>query len=149
MKKFFVFSIIFFSLCAKVSAQDLFAPSWSEFCPSSYVNAEHMDYSKRPAWQNVLLIASFVGIFYEVNKSMLISANNYWVDRRVSFENEIKECNQLSKAGERTSCYMQVRMLEQEKNHQMEEEQIARQQLSVEYQNLNELRRLNNNLIYH
>lgn len=149
MKKIFLILILFLFLCVEVHADDSFIPQWSEFCPVKYLNAEQMEYMTTSSWKNILCIVSLLGIKYRIQ---YVKTNNYWVDRKNSFENEIGLCNENESNDDKISCYMKVRQLEVEKNHQLEEERIARQQLQTDQellysqmQEVRELYRINNN----
>lgn len=152
MKKLLLVLILFIFAAGKVQAMSNFIPQWSEFCPDQYINAEQMEYKKMSGWKTFLYAVSIIGYRYILNNRNIVNNNNYWVDRRHSFENEIGLCNESESTNDKISCYMKVRQLEVERNHQLEEEQIARQQLQItkeqlysQQRELYELYRLNNN----
>lgn len=151
MKKLFFILILFIVVAIKVQANSDFIPRWDEFCPAKYVNAEQMEYKKMPAWRTFLYTVSIIGYSYILSDRSAVNKNNYWVNRRNSFKNEIGLCSESESSDSTISCYMKVRQLEIEKNHQLVEEQIEEQQLQVarerlytEQRKVDELRRLNN-----
>lgn len=48
--------------------------------------------------------------------------NTYWLKRKQQFENELKTCKNLSNY-EKAMCYMKIRELELQKNHNLEQKQ--------------------------
>ena len=103
------------------------APSWNEFCPSDYIFAS-VD----------------VNSGYLKNRRMA----NYWANRRYSFDKEIATCT--ADKTNQSSCYMQVRQLEELKNNQLRNEAIAASQALQQTINglntQNQLNQINTNL---
>ncbi len=115
MKRLIV-SLIIFSIInyPALAMQEVKPPSWEEFCPEKYINAEYINkiYYKYMGLKEILYAISIVGIPANVknyNKENEKLLNNHWVKRRINFENDIKNCNQLSNNDSKVMCYMQVR----------------------------------------
>lgn len=137
-----------------------FAPQWSEFCSRGYSRAEY----KEPIKRNPLIKPiAFVGQVCTLNIIPLywgilkrddeIKTNNYWVDRRHQFEDEIKLCDEYDSKDSKLSCYMNVRQLELNKNADYNNIIIARENLRMQrlqyiqqVQANNNLNNINNNL---
>lgn len=124
MKRFF--SIIGLLLIASsVSAEVIFAPQWSEFCPVEYINAQSSKWNKNA---------------------------DYWYTRRNQFDSSISRC--LSYMGEDLKeCYAQVRTTELNKNKvwakRLEQQEIESQKSTDLYnrmQTINTINRLIDNI---
>lgn len=81
--------------------RDELPPQWSEFCEAGYERAVYKDR------HDVFDIFSFV-------KSERVK-NNYWAERRVSFEKYLKTCENLD-SHSKSSCYAKLREMENDKN---------------------------------
>lgn len=109
----------------------LYAPKWEEFCPSEFVKAKHREiYKYQPTKIEGLMFLTIVGIPYVLNQEIkycnkiaYIARSNYWVERRTTFENEIKSC--LADENSATMCFMQVRQMEDNKNAQIQKDQAS------------------------
>ncbi len=136
-----------------------YAPRWSEFCPSDFVDAEYNDIPQyRPAKNDKLIAMSIIGLPHiwskhaqYNNKVSYIQKANYWTQRRMIFDNEIKTCAADEKNA--TNCFMQVRQLENARNTELQNQLIARMQLDQQaqsnlysVQNLLQMQQMNTNL---
>ena len=91
-----------------------YAPKWSEFCPKEFVNSEYIQLIENK----------------KSKKNDYISENNYWKQRRALFEAEIKTCE--ADKNTQTLCYTQVRQLEQNRNSELQNAQLAQQQMKMQ-----------------
>ncbi len=109
-----------------------YAPKWEEFCPQEYMNSEYHDISS----------------IKNARKKELIEMSNYWAIRKGIFEKEVGMCS--SDTSNQTNCYMQIRQLETNKNLQLQNEFIAKQQANMQVNNnlqrLIQTQQLNNGL---
>jgi len=90
-------------------------PKWEEFCEVGYENAIQKEK------ENIFSIINFV-------KAERVK-NNYWAERRATFEKAVKHCNTLEETS-RNYCYAEVRKTETEKNEFYEQ-----QRKDVNYKN--------------
>lgn len=79
----------------------LLPPKWTDFCELGYENAVYKNS------HDIFNIFSFV-------KSERVK-NNYWAERRVSFESYLDSCNKLDDDAKST-CYVELRNIENQKN---------------------------------
>lgn len=116
--------LILLTLLAIGTASPCFArpPEWSEFCPDEYINAQ-VGTVHRPSTGRVLASSLFwpamLGTMNKAQKARKQEEANYWVKRRIAFENALEECNKLSEPG---PCYRELRTQEDQRNasHQMD-----------------------------
>jgi len=110
------------------------APSWDEFCPSQFYNAEYLTPPKKRPVLELVSKLSIIGLPYawyiDYKRIEATEYNNailYWKKREKIFNDMISNCNALD-INNRVVCYMQVRQIEQQKNNQLKNEEIARNQ---------------------
>ena len=129
----------------KLSAS--YAPKWYEFCPRIYVHADYQEY-KPNKLKNFLLGISIIGFPLIFDEKINVDRNNYWVTRKYEFNEELKTC--LADNNNQSVCFMQLRQIENTKNNQLRNEQIAQAQMMHQYlnnlQTQNQLQQINNNL---
>lgn len=111
---------------------DVRPPQWFEFCPAQYENAKM--FSKNTRWTpgmyaSLLLVPLFPpAIALPLQKSRELrqdaSENDYWAQRKLEFDLEIAQCQNAS---DQSSCHMQLRQLEMQKNamHQQHLDNVA------------------------
>lgn len=107
-------------------------PQWNEFCPSKYLNTEYKEPIKRNqlikpiAFVGQVCTLNIVPVYWGIIKrDNAIVTNNYWVNRRTQFENELNLCSENDNKSDKINCYMNIRQLEFSKNAQLKNEQIA------------------------
>lgn len=94
-------------LNSNISSHD--PPQWSEFCPPELLNAEY----KKPKKLDYLLFIIFYDDLSVANKN-----NNYWVERKINFLNEVNNCQNNATSKEIEKCYQSIRDSEWDKNMQ-------------------------------
>lgn len=153
--------LLFLLLCTNSPVlADIQPPQWSEFCNPRYIHAEHQEYKKRNpivkqlAYIGQICTLNIVPFYWNIITSdNKVWANNYWVERKEQFENEINMCKQSRDNDNSISCYMNIRQLELSKNAQLKNEAIAEEnqrlqriQLLQQIQMNNNIRNMNYNL---
>lgn len=74
-------------------------PEWIEFCPIEYIDANYDNrrfvpyYSRMKSWEN-----------------------NYWVNRKHIFNQEVAKCDAISQLELKNSCYSKVRRIQYAQN---------------------------------
>lgn len=123
----------------------MYAPRWGEFCPTKYVNAQYIAADTGLDVQKNFLVTkrqqfldrSIIGRPFVVhNLRKRVQAQrvaNYWAQRRMIFDNEIKTCS--ADENNASNCFMQVRQLENARNVQLQNQRIAEIQISQQDQN--------------
>lgn len=120
------------------------APSWSEFCPARFVNAEYIPISDtknycdsychtKKKWVEVLSLITVLPAASCVSQQMSaykkITEHNqnlsYWNSRKELFDSAIATCAS-SPVESQAACYMQVRQLE------LQRKQLALQSLQAD-----------------
>lgn len=160
-----LFVIPTFAVQGKTSIQtNVIAPSWSEFCPEQYVNAERkssLEAGKyRDAycntdkkWVKVAQVITVIpkllcnaGMQYGIRTINDYNQNvYYWNHRKAMFDASIATCASAPKE-QQAACYMQVRQLE------LQRQQIAVQNMQTQLQSINavnqsiQIQNMNNNL---
>lgn len=132
MKKLLIIILIFVIINPALAIETIQAPSWSEFCPEQFVNAEYIDINvkQKHQWKDMLYCGLFgvVGLLFcsSFQNKEKINTNNYWVSRRNEFESELSLCD--NPKTDKSLCYLQVRQLELTKNNQLETQAMLKQQ---------------------
>jgi hypothetical protein len=90
-------------LLTQPSFAQSFDPDWTEFCPPQFANSKLL---KTTLWNSILYAS-------RVNRR----DNNYWVERKISFETKIKTCKELEDSEGRKNCFYEIRIIEQNKNN--------------------------------
>lgn len=120
-------------------------PQWAEFCPAPYIDAQYVATETGPDVQKnfpitrrqqfldrSILFRPFV--VHDLRKRVQAQRiSNYWVQRRMAFDNEIRTCSADPK--NQSMCFMQVRQLENARNVQLENQRIAEIQIMQQDQN--------------
>ena len=88
MKKLILVSILLLGVSGIVSADTIFAPEWTEFCPPRYCESNENAFSKDAT---------------------------YWYRRRTQFNNALAKCASFQGA-QRDKCYEEIRAAEDRKN---------------------------------
>ncbi len=133
------------TFAANKGSIDMYAPKWEEFCPAQYVNAQYIAADTGPDVQKNFPITkrqqfldrSIIGrpfVIHNLRKRVQTQrVVNYWAQRRMIFDNEIKTCSADGKNA--SNCFMQVRQLENAHNIQLQNQRIAEIQISQQDQN--------------
>lgn len=152
-------------ICFLIISQSVFAygePQWNEFCPPEYVAVNYKEKIKRNAVLKPLAVVgqictlNIIPIYWAMQKrDAKIIENNYWVQRKQQFNNEIEMCKQYSSNDSKLSCYMNVRQLEFNKTAQYENLMVAQEQMRLQrlqyvqqIQTNSNLNNINSNLNY-
>ena len=165
MKKLVCLFMLFALGCPVLAVSD-FAPRWSGFCPRKYEDAEYMSartFQKSFYGRLTHPMAYRIFKYSIIGLPIAISAYNqqyteqlranYWADRRNKFEDEVNLCGQSENKDNVVNCYMNVKQLELNKNHEynqqiiaLENQRLQKMQISQQsFTNYN-LNRMNNNL---
>jgi len=125
-------------------------PRWENFCPAEFCYSHYSDYKSNDSLYAFLAI-SVIGLPWAVLNSenhKKADNNNYWTNRRYAFEDNVGVC--LDNQGDKAACLMQVVQIEQNKNQQLQQNEMAQRML---YQNAAnnmqhniQAQQLNNNL---
>ena len=101
-------------------------PQWSEFCPANYLNSEYKNMGIMPGLLvlggipvTLTVIGAPFGLGMISIGSMIANQrnyNNYWVNRRWQFNQEINSCKSTSDINAQINCFMQLRQIEYQKN---------------------------------
>ena len=85
-------------------------PQWQEFCPLEYVNAQLVPDIKPPGFlfraASVFLLIPFPFLIHQNYKAIKARENNYWANRRINFESEVRDCGELA---DPSQCYRDIR----------------------------------------
>jgi len=132
---------------------DVPSPQWLEFCPYKYQNAQNkQDIKYNPLIKPTAFVAqvctlNLVPFYWNIQKSEKeVVTNNYWVNRKLQFDNEISLCAQSENTDNKVMCYMNVRQIEQGKNAQFQNAQIAEENLKLQKLRTIQQIETNNNL---
>lgn len=135
------------------SAQAYFEPQWSEFCPVQYINAEYRNKIERNpvikplAFVGQVCTLNIVPVYWTLQKrDAEVVENNYWVQRKQQFNNEIETCKQYNSNDNQLSCYMNIRQVEANKNAQYENVLIAKEQMKIQRLRYMQQSQINTNL---
>ncbi len=125
-------------------------PRWENFCPAEFCYSQYSDYKSNDSLYAFLAI-SVIGLPWAVVNSenhKQADNNNYWTNRRYSFEDNIGVC--LDNQGDKAACLMQVVQIEQNKNQQLQQNEMAQRMLyqsaANNMQHNIQAQQLNNNL---
>lgn len=158
MKKFIALFLLLCFYCPVFA--EVMPPRWSEFCAHGYVEAGYKEHIKRNplvkpiAFVGQVCTLNIIPLYWNIIKrDNEVNTNNYWVDRRHQFEDEIKTCNEYENKDNKLSCYMNIRQLEHNKNVDYNNNIIAQENLRMQrlqymqqVQTNSNLRNINNNL---
>lgn len=172
MKKNLLFiGILLLTLVFSLSKNNVTAasyePSWSEFCPAQFVNAEYWsadEYKNRrvfyckPQTKKAKVLRAvtvwpmidcwLADKLWNVNIQRENRMMSYWINRREVFERELALCRENHKT--ESECFMQVRQIENDKNAQLQNAYYSQQQANLQaganLQRAIYAQQLNNNL---
>ena len=133
---------------------------WDTIAPHEYVNAQYTvdtTFTRKHPVASAFSVMSLVGIPFvipSVRQSNSIAVNNYWYERRKSFEIQRDMCKQIKDDDKRMECFINLRQSELQKTADKRMEQLQRQQIdaindiSTSIDNLNTTNKYINNNLY-
>lgn len=135
MKKLFLVGFaILVSISVSIAEEVV---QWDTIAPQEYVDAQYTDDTtliKNHPLKSYFYVMSGVGIPHvisEAKKSNAIAINNYWYERRKSFEIQRDMCKQLKDDDSRMSCFINLRESELQKTANKRMEQLQKQQINA------------------
>lgn len=150
MNKKIVIVLCLMFLFDSAASAEVMPPEWSEFAPVKYLNAQYQEYNFSSV-KNVLLGFTVIGAPIALKRKWRaeeIDVSNYWVQRKLAFDNEVATCK--SDSQNQSQCYMQVRNLELSKTLQDKYMQLMKEANEAQNNNAQQLRSqielINNNL---
>lgn len=159
MKKLFSIGLLFILMSISVLAAEEVV-QWDTIAPPEYVDAqwtENNTFIRKHPIASAFSAMSIVGmprVLSSIKESNSINANNYWYERRKSFEIQRDMCKQLKDDDKRTECFINLRQSELQKTADKRMEQLQRQQINAIYNvsssvdNLNRTNKSINNNLY-